>query len=97
MEGKRLLNVGVDIGSTTAKIVITEGDKVLYRKYERHYSQVRSKTLELLKECEAYLKDAFIKIAVSGSAGLGMAEAAGLTFVQEVYATYALVQLKEPI
>ncbi|MBO5341577.1 MAG: 2-hydroxyacyl-CoA dehydratase [Lachnospiraceae bacterium] len=96
MESKKLLNVGVDIGSTTAKIVITEGDKVLYRKYERHYSQVRSKTLELLKECKEYLDGAEIKIAISGSAGLGMAEAAGLTFVQEVYATYALVQLKEP-
>ena len=96
MDGKKILNVGVDIGSTTAKIVITEGDKVLYRKYERHYSQVRSKTLELLKECKEYLADAEIKIAISGSAGLGMAEAAGITFVQEVYATYALVQLKEP-
>ncbi len=96
MDGKKILNVGVDIGSTTAKIVITEGDKVLYRKYERHYSQVRSKTLELLKECKEYLDGADIKIAISGSAGLGMAEAAGLTFVQEVYATYALVQLKEP-
>lgn len=96
MDDKKFLNVGVDIGSTTAKIVITEGDKVLYRKYERHYSQVRSKTLELLKECEEYLKDALVKVAISGSAGLGLAEAAGLTFIQEVYATYALVQLKEP-
>lgn len=96
MDGKKILNVGVDIGSTTAKIVITEGDKILYRKYERHYSQVRSKTLELLKGCKEYLENAEIKIAISGSAGLGMAEAAGLTFVQEVYATYALVQLKEP-
>ncbi len=96
MADKKLLNVGVDIGSTTAKIVITEGEKTLYRKYERHYSQVRSKTFALLKECREYLQDADIKIAISGSAGLGMADAAGLTFVQEVYATYALVQLMEP-
>lgn len=93
---QRILTVGVDIGSTTAKIVITEDDKVLYRKYERHFSQVRQKTLSLLKDAESLLNGAAIKISVSGSAGLGLAEAAGLPFVQEVYSTFALVNEKEP-
>ena len=88
--------VGVDIGSTTAKIVISENDEVIYKKYERHYSQVRQKTLSLLKEAEPYLHDKKIKIAISGSAGLGVAEIARIQFVQEVYATFALVDKKEP-
>lgn len=92
----KIINVGVDIGSTTAKIVIRDGEEVLYKKYERHYSQVRQKTLELLKEAEPYLADKKIKIAISGSAGLGVAEIARLQFVQEVYATFALVEEKEP-
>jgi len=92
----KTINVGVDIGSTTAKIVIRDGEEVLYKKYERHYSQVRQKTLELLKEAESYLADKKIKIAISGSAGLGVAEIARLQFVQEVYATFALVEKKEP-
>ncbi len=92
----KTINVGVDIGSTTAKIVIRDGEEVLYKKYERHYSQVRQKTLELLKEAEPYLADKKIKIAISGSAGLGVAEIARLQFVQEVYATFALVEEKEP-
>ena len=92
----KTINVGVDIGSTTAKIVIRDGEEVLYKKYERHYSQVRQKTLELLKEAEPYLSDKKIKIAISGSAGLGVAEIARLQFVQEVYATFALVEEKEP-
>ncbi len=92
----KTINVGVDIGSTTAKIVIRDGEEVLYKKYERHYSQVRQKTLELLKEAEPYLVDKKIKIAISGSAGLGVAEIARLQFVQEVYATFALVEEKEP-
>ena len=92
----KTINVGVDIGSTTAKIVIRDGEEVLYKKYERHYSHVRQKTLELLKEAEPYLSDKKIKIAISGSAGLGVAEIARLQFVQEVYATFALVEEKEP-
>ena len=92
----KTINVGVDIGSTTAKIVIRDGEEVLFKKYERHYSQVRQKTLELLKEAEPYLSDKKIKIAISGSAGLGVAEIARLQFVQEVYATFALVEEKEP-
>ena len=92
----KTISVGVDIGSTTAKIVIRDGEEVLYKKYERHYSQVRQKTLELLKEAEPYLSGKKIKIAISGSAGLGVAEIARLQFVQEVYAIFALVEEKEP-
>lgn len=95
-DGKNEVFVGVDIGSTTAKIVICEGEEVLYKKYERHFSQVRQKTLELIKEAEPYLKDKTIKIAISGSAGMGVAEIARIQFVQEVYATFALVDKKEP-
>ncbi|MBR4965418.1 MAG: 2-hydroxyglutaryl-CoA dehydratase, partial [Lachnospiraceae bacterium] len=96
MQERRLLNVGVDVGSTTVKIVITEGDKLLYQKYERHYSQVRHKTLAFIRECEDILRGCDLRVAISGSAGLGLADAAGLLFVQEVYATFALVKEKEP-
>lgn len=95
-ENKNEVLVGVDIGSTTAKLVICEGEEVIYKKYERHFSQVRQKTLELLKEAEPFLKDKKIKIAISGSAGMGVAEVARIQFVQEVYATFALVDKKEP-
>ncbi len=96
MQERRLLNVGVDVGSTTVKIVITEGDNILYKKYERHYSRVRHKTLEFLRGCEEILRGCDLHVAVSGSAGLGLADAAGLLFVQEVYATFALVKEKVP-
>ena len=49
--------LGIDIGSTTAKIVLAEGSKILYQKYERHYSQVRNKTLELIEEIQPMLED----------------------------------------
>ena len=44
------LSLGIDIGSTTAKIVIARGGRVIYEKYERHFSKVRAKLLEMLGE-----------------------------------------------
>ena len=93
---KQLLSLGIDIGSTTAKVVLTQGEKVLYEKYERHLSQVRQKTLEMLYAMWPLLKDQTFRVAVSGSAGLGMAEAAGIPFVQEVFATGEAVRRFEP-
>ena len=51
-----IYTLGIDIGSTTAKVVLMEGDRILYEKYERHFSQVRQKTLELLEELRLYLE-----------------------------------------
>ena len=35
--------LGIDIGSTTAKIVVVDNGSVVYEKYERHYSFVRKR------------------------------------------------------
>lgn len=85
MENK--FTLGIDIGSTTAKIVLIENDKIVYSCYERHFSMVRQKTLEIVRRLEEHVGDAKIKVAISGSAGLGLARVAGIPFVQEVFAT----------
>lgn len=84
--------VGLDIGSTTLKtVVIDEYGKTVFSNYERHFSKVREKTAELLKEIKGVLGNRTCKIAVTGSAGLGVAKAYGLDFVQEVFATAGAV------
>ena len=88
--------LGIDIGSTTAKVVVIENGEMIYSRYERHFSQVRRKTLEMIEAIAELLKDKEFTVAVSGSAGLGMANAAGLRFVQEVYATAECVRCLEP-
>lgn len=90
------ISVGIDIGSTTAKIAVTEDEKLVYSKYERHLSQVRQKTLQLLSEAREYIKDREFTVAISGSAGLGMAQEADIPFVQEVFATSETVKKYEP-
>lgn len=92
---KLIKNVGIDIGSTTVKVVVMEGDRVLYRVYQRHLSQVRQATLNALEGAKQFLDGPF-QVAISGSAGLGLAEDAGVDFVQEVFATYKTVMEYEP-
>ena len=66
------LALGIDIGSTTAKVVLLEDGRVIFEQYQRHFSQVRQKTLELLEEAAPYIKDRPFTAAISGSAGLGL-------------------------
>lgn len=96
MEQKQPLSLGIDIGSTTVKTVLREGDRVIYEKYERHMSRVRLKTLEMLEELRPYVGEREFFAALSGSAGLGLANACGLPFVQEVFATGEVVKKLEP-
>ncbi len=95
MQGKKLL-LGIDIGSTTAKAVLRRENDVLYQKYERHFSCVREKCVELLEDVKEIIGDEPFAIAISGSAGLGLAQGCNLPFVQEVFATSEVVRSKEP-
>ena len=84
--------VGIDIGSTTVKVVVlNEENKVLFRSYERHYSKTRQRACETLYTVKELLEGQKIHMTITGSAGLGVANASGIDFVQEVYATAAAV------
>lgn len=95
-QAENTLALGIDIGSTTAKVVLVENGKIIYEKYQRHFSQVRQKTLELLAEAAPLAGDRPLTAAISGSAGLGLAQGAGIPFVQEVFATGEVVKQLEP-
>ena len=90
------ISVGIDVGSTTAKVVVVRDGEILYERYERHFSKVREKILELVEDAYPYIKDSTFKAALSGSAGLGIANVTGIPFVQEVFATAETVKEKEP-
>ena len=92
-----ILRVGIDIGSTTVKVVVLDDDnKLLFRSYERHYSKARERACETLRSIADMLHSKDVRLVVTGSTGLGVAKAAGLDFVQEVYATAAAVNAYIP-
>ncbi len=83
-----MVKIGIDVGSTTMKTVaLDESGVILYSDYQRHFSQIIEKGREMLSALRAAIGDQEVEIALSGSAGMGLAEAAGIPFVQEVYAT----------
>ena len=90
------LTLGIDIGSTTIKCVLRRGEEVLFQRYERHYSRAREKTSALIEDIRAIAGEEPLQAAISGSAGLGLAEAARIPFVQEVFATGETVRRFEP-
>ena len=83
-----VFRIGIDIGSTTVKVVVLgNNNEMLFSHYERHFSQVRTKTAEVLRMAKEIVGDAQVQAAVSGSAGFGVAKVTGLPFVQEVFAS----------
>ncbi len=90
------LNIGIDIGSTTVKVVVMDGEEILFKRYERHFSQVRQKTGELLRTAQEVVGERPFRVALSGSAGFGLSKAAGIEFIQEVYATSKAVPFFDP-
>lgn len=87
------MRIGLDVGSTTLKAVVLDNDdNLVFKSYERHYSRIAEKTVELLKRIQDELNiDDCVHISVSGSAGMGLAESSNIPFVQEVYATRVAV------
>ncbi|MDL2287624.1 acyl-CoA dehydratase activase-related protein [Eubacteriales bacterium OttesenSCG-928-G02] len=87
------MKIGLDIGSTTLKcVVMSESGELLYLSYERHFSDIVRTALAALAKIHEKFGEEEYYIAISGSAGMGIAETCGITFVQEVYATRCAVK-----
>ncbi|MBQ8551617.1 MAG: 2-hydroxyacyl-CoA dehydratase [Clostridia bacterium] len=88
------MKIGLDVGSTTLKcVVLDDENKIVYKSYKRHFAQITESTVALLRTLITEVpgaRDAVLSI--SGSAGMGMAEACDIGFVQEVYATRLAVK-----
>ena len=83
------MRVGLDIGSTTIKcVVLNDAGEIVFSTYERHFSHILEKGKALLEKVAAeYLPDGRAYLAISGSAGMGLADSCKVPFVQEVFAT----------
>ena len=83
------MKIGLDIGSTTIKcVVLDENDNLIYKAYERHYSHIVEKAAEVLARLDKEIcKGESALLSISGSAGMGLATACDVPFVQEVFAT----------
>ncbi len=68
------MRLGIDVGSTTVKLILLgDRDEILYKRYERHMSNVFEKVAELLEEFRREYSGDF-HVAITGSGGLSLAE-----------------------
>lgn len=91
------LSLGIDVGSTTVKtVIIDENKKIIYSKYERHFSKVRETVMSQLSIIAKEYPGENFTLSITGSAGLGLANAAKLPFVQEVFGAFIAVRESYP-
>ena len=88
---------GIDIGSTTVKLVVLdEKDSILYGEYKRHSAHIQETLTELLKEARPLLGDGKLKVLFTGSGSMNLGKVLGIGFVQEVSAVATALQKVAP-
>ena len=93
----RICRAGVDIGSTTVKLVILGGDgKLLFGSYQRHHARTREALTALLQEAQGRLGDIRLSVCFTGSGALGLSQSLGLPFLQEVVAVAEAIEAQAP-
>ncbi len=89
--------VGVDIGSTTVKLVILDEEgTILFGKYRRHHARTQMTLAALLREAQETVGDCRLQIKITGSGAISVGKALEIPFVQEVVATCSAVRFTAP-
>ena len=97
LQQKAAYTLGIDVGSTTVKTVILDADHhVLHSTYQRHFSKVKEAVSEQLQAIIKEHPATMFSVHMTGSAGLGLATAAKIPFVQEVHAAFLAVKERYP-
>lgn len=92
-----LYRVGLDIGSTTAKIVLLDNhDTPVFSDYRRHHANIYDTARSFFQEILHGYGDCRLDLTLTGSAALGTSKRLGLPFVQEVIATHQVIQQQYP-
>ena len=77
--------LGIDIGSTTVKIVILgENNEILFYDYERHFANIQETLAKIIGMAEEALGDVTVSPVITGSGGLTISKHLDTPFVQEV-------------
>ena len=88
------LFVGIDVGSTTTKIVAIDPEKheILLSNYKRHNAAQAQSLQNALTFFESNFPNARIRLALTGSGAKHLAEALGCCYIQEVVANSIALQ-----
>ncbi|MBR3697877.1 MAG: 2-hydroxyacyl-CoA dehydratase [Clostridia bacterium] len=90
---KKILHVGLDIGSTTVKIVVLDNEKnILYSEYQRHFSDTKKILFNMLNKLIEKYPSNFFSLALTGSGAIDISKYLKIPFIQEVIACKTAVE-----
>lgn len=82
---KKVLHVGLDVGSTTVKIVVMNDNlENLYTNYTRHHSDTKNTIYEVLSKLAKDFPNTSYTMALTGSGALEISKILNIPFIQEV-------------
>ena len=88
---------GIDIGSTTVKLVLLDEEgKLLFGEYRRHCAHTQEALSALLREARERVGDCALRAKITGSGAINLAKALGIPFVQEVVAVADALRREAP-
>ncbi|MDR3128976.1 MAG: acyl-CoA dehydratase activase-related protein [Tannerellaceae bacterium] len=97
MTSEKVHRIGIDVGSTTVKLVVLSPQKkIVHKGYRRHQADVVVALREELLAVSSRFPSLPMRMVVTGSAGMGVAERLSLPFVQEVVASIDAVRRDFP-
>ena len=89
--------VGIDIGSTTVKLVVLdEHNKIIFGDYRRHHAHTQETLNSLLKSARQKIGDCVLKVKITGSGSINLGKALDIDFVQEVVAVATALKEAAP-
>jgi predicted CoA-substrate-specific enzyme activase len=93
-----LLHLGIDVGSTTVKVVVIQPEtkKMLCSRYERHHACQSEKVFTFLKDIFSQFPHENFRLALCGSGGRTIAQMIHAPYIQEVVANSIAVRTFYP-
>ena len=80
-----VLHVGLDVGSTTVKIVVMNDNlETIYCDYQRHFSDTKNTVCNVLSSLADKYPDSEFTVALTGSGAMSASKFLDLPFIQEV-------------
>ena len=81
----KILHVGLDVGSTTVKIVVMDENlDTVYTNYTRHNSDTKNTVCNVLEDLVKRFPDSEFTLALTGSGAMSAANFLDVPFIQEV-------------
>ncbi len=88
---------GIDIGSTTVKLVLLDDqDQILFGQYRRHHAQTQKVLAQLLDQARQEVGPCRLQVKITGSGSINLGKAMEIGFVQEVVAVATALEKVAP-